>query len=492
MSANHQPISIDGIAYNQLKIEKKPITPEYVRRDPELVPKANRTVVVNPARTCMPFGAMFAGLGMHRGLPFVQGAQGCTTYVRYTFCRIFQEPASIANASFHEDAAVFGGRKNFIEGMRNLIVRYHPDVVTVVTTCSSEIIGDDMVSFIKAARKRLITELGEEDGSRPKLVLVNTPSFAGSHIVGYDRASRAFLETLAQDHSKPNNRINIIPGMVMPGDVREIKHLLREMGVDAYTLFDISDVFDTPLMPPQTLPYYPEGGTRITEVEDMGNSMATFALCQNEGGLGARYLEQKFEIPAFIGPMPMGVRSTDLFLKRVSEVTGKEISKSLKDERGRLLDFMADTLHHTMMKRVAIFGDPDIATGITRFACELGMEPVAVMSGTKPKTFTADIEGIVAESGAKPLILNGSDLFEFEESLKAMPVPVDVIIGNSKGADIAKELQVPLVRAGLFVYDRVGYHKRPVIGYRGGERLLADLVNAIMDFSYPEERTQQL
>jgi nitrogenase molybdenum-iron protein beta chain len=490
MSRNCESIPIGGITYNQLKIEKRPLAPEYVPRDPDLVPSANRVVVVNPIRTCMPFGAMFAGLGVHRGLPFVQGAQGCTTYVRYTFCRIFQEPASIANASFHEDAAVFGGRKNFDEGIRNLVVRYQPDLVTVVTTCSSEIIGDDMVSFIKAARKKLISELGAEAGNRVKLVLVNTPSFAGSHVVGYDRAARAFLETLAGDHSRPNQRVNIIPGMLMPGDLRELKHLLREMEVEAYILFDISEVFDAPLMPPQTLPYYPEGGTRVSEIEDMGNSMATFALCPNEGGLGARYLEQKFEIPSFTGPVPVGVENTDLFLERLSAVTGKEIPKSLRDERGRLLDFMADTLHHTMMKKVALFGDPDLVTGLTRFVCELGMEPVAVLSGTRTKTFTADIERITGDYGFTPAILNGGDLLEFEERTKQMPV--EVLVGNSKGADIAKELQIPLVRAGLFVYDRVGYQKRPVVGYRGGERLLADLVNAIMDFGYPEERTQQL
>jgi nitrogenase molybdenum-iron protein beta chain len=490
MSSIDEPIPIEGVTYRQLEIEKKPLTPGYVPRDPALVPKANRAAVVNPVRTCMPFGAMFAGLGMHRGLPFVQGAQGCTTYVRYTFCRIFQEPASIANASFHEDAAVFGGRKNFTEGIRNLVVRYKPRVVTVVTTCSSEIIGDDMASFVKVAKKRLVSELGPEEGSRVRLVLVSTPSFAGSHVAGYDRASRAFLETLAADHSRPNNRVNIIPGMLMPGDVREIKHLLAEMGVAAHVLFDISDVFDTPLMPPQTLPYYPEGGTRVEEVEDMANSMATFALCPNEGGLGARYLEQKFEIPAFAGPVPVGVRNTDLFLERLARVTGREAPKTLRDERGRLLDFMADTLHHTMMKKVALFGDPDLVTGLTRFVCELGMEPVAVLSGTQTKTFAADIEGLAGEFGHTPAVFNGSDLFEFEETLKTMPV--EVLIDNSKGADIARELRIPLVRTGLFVYDRVGYQKRPVVGYRGGERLLADLVNAILDSSYPEERTQQL
>lgn len=102
-------IPVDGIPYDRLCVEKIPAAPEYIARDPELVPASNRSVVVNPNRICMPIGAMWAVLGVHRAIPFVQGAQGCTTYARYTFCRIFKEPATIATASFHEDAAVFGG-----------------------------------------------------------------------------------------------------------------------------------------------------------------------------------------------------------------------------------------------------------------------------------------------------------------------------------------------------------------------------------------------
>jgi nitrogenase molybdenum-iron protein beta chain len=483
-------IPAEGITYDQLKIEKIPLSDEYIERDPSLVPAANRAVVINPCRTCMPLGAMFATLGVHKAIPFVQGAQGCTTYVRYTFCRIFKEPAAIANASFHEDTAVFGGWKNFIQGIRNLVVRYWPELIGVVTTCASEIIGDDMVSYIKAAKKKLAEELGEEKAAAVKIVLISTPSFAGSHVVGYDRAARAFVETLAVEKTAPNNKVNIIPGMLNPGDIREIKHLLKVMGIDSIILFDIADVFDTPLRPPATIPYYPKGGTPVADIADMANSLGTVALCPHEGGLGARYLERKFGLRAVVGPPPVGVRHTDMFLQNLSELTGRPVPEELLDERGRLLDFMADTFHHTMMKKVAVFGDPDIVVGVTRFVCELGMEPVAVLSGTPSKTFPQEIENIVREYNFAPQVFNGSDLFEFEEYLKK--TRVDLILGNSKGVDIARELEVPLVRVGLFVYDRVGYQKRPVVGYRGGEFLLADIVNSLLDYKYPDDRTQQL
>jgi len=485
-----QEIPIEGITYDQLKIDRIPMTEEYIERDPTLVPAANRAVVINPCRTCMPLGAMFATMGVHRGIPFVQGAQGCTTYVRYTFCRIFKEPNMIANASFHEDAAVFGGRKNFIEGIRNLVVRYRPDVIGVVTTCSSEIIGDDMVSFTKMARKRLVEELGEEISSQTKIVLINTPSFAGSHVAGYDRAARAFIETLAAEKTAPNNKVNIIPGMLNPGDIREIKHLLEAMGTESIMMFDIAGVFDAPLRPPQSIPCYPKGGTPADEIKDMANSLGTVALCPHEGGLGAQYLERKFGVKAILGPPPVGVHNTDIFLKNISELTGLPVPEQLLDERGLLLDFMADTFHHTMMKKVAVFGDPDIVVGVTRFVCELGMEPVAVLGGTPSKIFTEEIKDIAREYQCNPEIFNGGDLFEFEEYLKK--IRVNMIIGNSKGVDIANELEVPLVRVGLMVWDRVGYQKRPVVGYRGGEFLLAEIVNALLDYSYPDDRTQQL
>ncbi|MGD0153819.1 MAG: nitrogenase component 1 [Thermacetogeniaceae bacterium] len=488
-------IPVDGVPYDRLKIDQIPASPAYAPRDPELVPAAGRTLVINPDRICMPIGAMWAVLGVHRAIPFVQGAQGCTTYARYTFSRIFKEPATIATASFHEDAAVFGGRRNLIEGLRNLVVRYWPEVIGIATTCSSEIMGDDLVSFVKEARVKIGEEIGAEKMDRIAMVIINTPSFAGSHVDGYDRASKAFIETLATGRDNPDRRVNIIPGLLYPGDIREIRHLLEEMEIEATVLFDISDTLDAPLAPPQEIPYYPPGGTTLQEIRGMGNALATFALQPAAGASGARSLERRLGVPAVVGPTPVGVDATDALLQNLSRITGREIPSSLKIERGRLIDAMADTFHHTMMKRVAIFGDPDTVTGVARFVCELGMTPVAVTPGTRTKTFEQEMDGIFAGYRElfldAPRVFNGGDLFEFEEYLKTLP-RLDLIIGNSKGIDISRELEVPLVRVGFPIYDRFGYQKRPIVGYRGAELLLYEIVNAILDFRYPDDRTQQL
>jgi len=139
--------------------------------------------------------------------------------------------------------------------------------------------------------------------------------------------------------------------------------------------------------------------------------------------------------------------------------------------------------------RVAIYGDPDIAAAATRFCCELGMEPVLVGSGTESKQFVKDVWSAVNEYDYRPVILNGSDMFEWEDYLKKDKI--DLILGNSKAANISKEADVPLVRIGFPIYDRVGYQRRAYIGYRGGEYLLDLIVNTIMGSKFPDDRVHQ-
>ncbi|WP_264291549.1 nitrogenase component 1 [Methanothermobacter thermautotrophicus] len=64
------------------------------------VMERGRELVINPLVTCQPFGAMFATLGIRRGLPIVHGSQGCSTFVRYGLNRHFREPAEIPSHHF--------------------------------------------------------------------------------------------------------------------------------------------------------------------------------------------------------------------------------------------------------------------------------------------------------------------------------------------------------------------------------------------------------
>ncbi len=454
-----------------------------------------RAVTINPNKICQPIGAMWATLGVHRGIPFVQGSQGCCTYVRYTFNRHFREPVTIAVASFHEHAAVYGGMKNLVEGVFNLVARYDPDLIAVITTCSSETIGDDIEAFIRAAKRKIANELGEEKAQLP-IIPVHCPSYVGSHVTGYDNASKAFLGHLAKRDENGESRkiINVIPGFgVNPGDIEEIKRILDMFGLkekEEYSiLFDISETLYQPLREPiKELPYYPKGGTLVEEFVDAANAKATFALCQHAGGGGAMFLKNRFGVEPYFG-LPIGIKNTDDFIINIAKVTGLEIPDKLLDERGRLIDAIVDTVHYTMGVRVGIFGDPDFVIAITRFCCEIGLRPVVVNTQTPSKVYRQEMEKIAKEYDIT-FEVQFSDLWDFEKSVKEKGV--ELLIGHPRGGvKLAEELGVGLVRVGFPIYDRVGYFRWPIVGYKGSLRFFDEIVNTILDTRIPWDQKQQ-
>lgn len=441
-----------------------------------------RNVVINPLKTCQPLGAMFAVTGINKGFPIVHGSQGCSAFVRYGFARHFREPSEIAVTALHEDAAVFGGRKNLVSGIENLALRFNPDIIGVITTCSSEIIGDDVYGFADTARASLKEKLGD-DAKSIEIIPISTPSFVESHYKGYDNAIDAVVNHLARKE-EPNQKVNIIPGIINPGDIRELKHLLAMMDIEGIFLTDISDPFDAPLRPSKTkdIPFYPKGGTTIDEIRDSANSLGTVSICKYAGS-GATSLEREHNVPSAIETPPIGLQNTDEFLRNVSKFSGKPISEELLDERGILVDSMADNAARYLFgRKVAIYGDPDLTTGMARFAGELGMEPTMVCTGVKYPEFNPDMEKISKETGTDIDVLYGQDLRAVEVYLKENPV--DLMIGNSDGRLIALDLGIPLIRMGFPVYDRVGYQRQPVLGYRGGLYLMDLITNTVLEKYY--------
>ncbi len=115
---------------------------------------ARGSLVVNPAKACQPLGAVFAAAGFEKTMSFVHGSQGCVAYYRSHLSRHFKEPSSAVSSSMTEDAAVFGGLNNMIDGLANTYSLYSPKMIAVSTTCMAEVIGDDLHSFIENARKK--------------------------------------------------------------------------------------------------------------------------------------------------------------------------------------------------------------------------------------------------------------------------------------------------------------------------------------------------
>lgn len=438
----------------------------------------NRTVTINPPKMCQPIGAIYAYLGVHGCIPLVHGSQGCATYPRYNFCRHFREPAEVATTSLSEDAAVFGGAKNMIEAIKNIKSRIHPQLIGIVTTCLSETIGDDVGNIIKEF---------DNDNDGIDLIPASTPSYVGTHLTGFDNAVKALVDTLARKGEKSNGKINVITGLINPGDITEIKRLLKMMEVESIFLPDISETLNSPVKHSET--HFPKGGTSKEEIIDSANSLGSIALCPVTGGAAAKSLLDKFAVPAVFGPTPIGVKNTDSFVRNVARLSGKKITEEVDRERGLLLDAMVDVHHYLSGKRIAVFGDPDIVAAVISFVAEAGMKPTVACTASSSPTFAQEIKAVAKEYDCEITVLEKSDLYAFHEAVKE--TDAEVLVGNSKGVDIAKDENIPIVRVGFPVYDRVGYFRYPIMGYHGSIRLLDLITNAILEHDYDDQQLQQ-
>jgi len=428
-----------------------------------------KALVVNPAKTCQPIGAMYAALGINKCLPHSHGSQGCCSFHRMHLTRHFRDPIVATTSSFTEGASVFGGRSNLNTAMKNIWKLYEPDVVAINTTCLSETIGDDVGSMIASM-----------DIPEGKTVIhASTPSYVGSHITGYSNMVQAMIKQLAQhDEEASNDKINLIPGFVDPGDMREIKRITKLMGIPFTMLPDTSGVVDSPMTGKYEM--YPKGGTTIEEIKESGNAKATIALGSFASEAGAFELERKCDVKPYVLKTPIGVKATDEFIMQLVKITGEEVPYALEEERGQLVDIMTDTHFHFHGKTTAIFGDPDIVIAMTEFVVSLGMTPKYIVTGTPGKEFKQAIDAILEDAGVEGAKVKGpGDLLELHQWIKNDSV--DLLIGNSYGKYIAKEEDIPLVRAGFPILDRSVHSYFPIVGYKGAMRLIEKISGALLD-----------
>ncbi|OAF06879.1 nitrogenase molybdenum-iron protein subunit beta [Bradyrhizobium centrolobii] len=451
-------------------------TPEYREKN-----FAREALTVNPAKACQPLGAVFVSAGFEGTLPFVHGSQGCVAYYRSHLSRHFKEPSSCVSSSMTEDAAVFGGLNNMIDGLANSYNMYKPKMIAVSTTCMAEVIGDDLNAFIKTAK---------EKGSVPAefdVPFAHTPAFVGSHVNGYDHALKGILEhfwdgkagSAPKLERKQNGKINVIGGFdgYTVGNLREIKRILELMEIEYTILGDNSDVFDTPT--DGEFRMY-GGGTSLHDAANAVHAKATISMQQYCTEKTLPFVEDHgHKILAF--NYPLGVGATDDFLMALSRITGKPIPKALEQERGRLVDAIADSSSHIHGKKFAIYGDPDLCYGLAAFLLELGAEPTHVLSTNGGKAWEEKMRTLFASSpfGQNCHVYPGKDLWHMRSLL--FTEPVDFLIGNTYGKYLERDTGTPLIRIGFPIFDRHHHHRYPVWGYQGGINVLVKILDKIFD-----------
>ncbi len=434
-------------------------------------PPKNYISTTNACKLCTPLGASLAFKGIEGAVPYLHGSQGCATYMRRYIISHFNEPIDIASSSLSEKHAVYGGGPNLKLGLQNVTRKYQPKLIGIATTCLTETIGDDVPGLLKEYEK-------EFPGVKPLLVPVSTPSYNGTHMEGFHDAVASTVNALAKAECKATHGVNILPGLVSPADIRYIKEITTDFGLPATILPDISDTMDGPVT--KTYEKIPAGGTPLADIETMPANKASIeyghTMSDQSGG---RILQEQFEVKNYRQAMPMGIVATDLFLATLTEIGGTSIPEKYRAERGRLVDSYVDGHKYISGKTAIIYGEEDLVVGLSAFLAEIGVIPILCASGGKSGKFAGEIEKATGDIlASQPQVFEGMDFFDIEKLCEELQP--DLIIGHSKGAPLARKLNIPIIRVGFPIHDRLGGQRILHLGYRGAQYLFDLVVNAVI------------
>ena len=438
----------------------------------------NYISTTNACKLCRPLGAALAFRGIEGAVPYLHGSQGCATYMRRYIISHFNEPIDIASSSLSEKHAVYGGAANLKLGLKNVTSKYHPQLIGIATTCLTETIGDDV--------PRILQEYAKEEGTGQTLPLnvhVSTPSYAGSHMEGFHGAVKSVVEQLAT--AAPTKRsINLLPGLVSSADYRYLSEIMQDFGLSSTILPDLSETLDGPAL--MEYEKIPQGGTPLAAIRGMGGARATIefgrTMNTNKHGSGGLSLQEHFACPNHCLGLPLGIGETDRLFALLETLSSRTTPHKYVQERGRLVDSYVDGHKYVFGKRAIIYGDEDLVVGLTAFLAEIGIKPVLCASGGKSGLLSEAVAAVtkgILGADEMPRVLEGMDFFDI--AAEAEQLGPDLLVGLSKGAPLARKLNIPLIRVGFPIHDRIGGQRLLHLGYRGAQMLFDTVTNSLIE-----------
>lgn len=429
---------------------------------------------VNPCKMCMPMGSASAFKGIARCMTILHGSQGCSTYIRRHMATHYNEPVDIASSSLTEQGTVFGGEKNLIKGLENLISLYNPDVIGVATTCLAETIGEDVARMV---RDFYITH----PDCSAKIYTVASSGYSGTQFEGFFAALYAIV-TQTEMEQTPNDYINIVTGMISPADMRWLKQLVAAMGLKAIFLPDGSENLDGGYQPDYDR--LPQGGTTLAQIRQMAGARMTIELSTftNLEVSPAKALYERYGVPYRRLAMPVGLENTDRLLETLVALGGS-ITLELEKERARYLDAMVDSHKYNGQGRAVVYGEPDFVYAVDKLCLENGIVPVVTATGAKceplRQALAPEIEQLAELAFVEKTLI--ADDVDFD-SIQTWSVDfgANVMIGNSDGRRVAHKLGLPLVRCAFPIHDQVGGQRIRMLGYEGSLTLLDQVTNVLL------------
>ena len=354
--------------------------------------------------------------------------------------------------------------------VRDAYARFTPRAMLVGESCTAELIQDQA------------GPLGVNAGLPIPVIPLELPAYSKKENWGAAETFYHTVKALLADRipapgtpraPRPAGRrpsVNLLGPTVLGfrcrDDVREITHLLGELGIDVHVVAPLG-------ASPDDLRRIPDADANVDLYPEIARTTAS-------------WLQRTFGMP-FTKTVPMGVGATRDFVREVAGLVGVDPTPVLGTEvpgmsavaasRSRL-PWYSRSVDSTYLtgKRVFVFADATHAIAAARIAAEeMGFTVVGL--GTYAREFARDVREAAKAYGLEALITD--DYLEVEAAIAA--AAPELVLGTQMERHIAKRLGVAcaVISIPIHVQD-VPARYSPVYGFEGANVLFDSWVHPLV------------
>jgi len=416
-------------------------------------------------------GALSTVQAISGALPILHAGPGCADKVGGGFGSSGHYGTPIFPCTnLSENEIVFGGENRLKETIENALKVLDAELYVVLTSCSSEIIGDDSEEIAASLRER----------GKP-VVHASTAGFKGNNYVAHDWVLQSIFDQYLDgdtEYEIEKGLVNVFASVPQHdpfwhGNYDALEALLAEIGLKANIIFG-----------------HGRGLTNVLKIP-----AAQFNLVVNPwvGLETAQFLEKKFKTPYLHYPnLPVGAFESGKFLRTVAEYAGidAELTERVIDEKESKFYYYIERFATTfleyrlMPKRFSVTSDAQYALAITKFLVnEMGLHPQTQFAMEDvPERFREQVSGYFADLSydiQARVSFETDGYLVHDEIKKAEYLGYPLIIGTEWERDLAKETGAHLLVISWPVNERLIVN-RSYVGYDGGLTFLEDSYSVVL------------
>lgn len=432
----------DGWFYGKAK--------DFAESKEELIRQRPRNCLDNPMSGCYILSPLYVLAYLKDTAVIVHGPTGCVKHL-YDFVNLFHPNKKVFSTNMDEKDVLMGGEEKLKNCIREVYNKYKPNMMGVVETCSSSIIGEDTEG---------ICQTMENEFGIPVIAFHASGFKHRNWNLGADEAFNKLIDRMEKSSETRKGYINFIN--------------FHTLGVHWKEFFEI-------------LPYLQRLGVKINThvpyfmpfqelIDKFPKAELNIVRCTGVGYQSAEYAEKKLGIPYLQLPKCASLKYTERYIRGIAEFFGRqdEAEALIKEEKEKIKDRLEKAKARLEGKRVAVACGPGKSMGLCQMLTELGMEIVYIAIHKTDSRFHELLREWLDSSGQDPELLSEPGYYE-EEAILTRLRP-DIYIGLT-------EQRMQLDRLGIATIDMIGLTTPQVCGFKGmvlfAEHMVAVLENKL-------------